>query len=119
MRGITSDCLFLPCVLTRGSLPVLVMDKMTHLTWPGIDDRHQISLAKTASGVVAVEAIGIPDSCSTILAQTGPFRAACWVGADGSMFATGHEMGHLLIWLTPEESPGQWAVPFTSSASFV
>lgn len=57
-------------------------------------------------GVVAENAFGLPDDCETVLRQVGPFRSACWVGEEAEMFASGHEMGHVLVWMIPQEASG-------------
>lgn len=36
-----------------------------------------------------------------VLAQAGPVSAACWVGNNGQLIATGHERGDVLVWKVP------------------
>ena len=62
---------------------------------------------KTASAVTGSEAFGVEGDVQIELGTAGPARTACWVGAQGEAFATGHEMGQVFVWMIPLDGSGK------------
>lgn len=64
---------------------------------------------RTALGVTARESVDIADDAQVELTNAGPVRTACWVGSQAEAFATGHEMGQVLVWMIPLDASGEYA----------
>lgn len=71
---------------------------------------HQVCLGKTSQAVTGGEAFGVEGDAQLELGQSGPARTACWVGSQGDVFATGHEMGQVLLWMIPLDASGMLLV---------
>ena len=68
--------------------------------------RHQVCLAKTTLAVTAKEAVDCEEDAQVELAAAGPARTASWLGAQAEAFASGHEMGQVLVWMIPLDASG-------------
>ena len=63
-------------------------------------------LAKTSLAVTAKEAVDCEADTQVELAAAGPARTACWLGLQAEAFASGHEMGQVLVWMIPLDASG-------------
>ena len=80
--------------------------------------RHQVCLAKTSLAVTAKEAVDCEADTQVELAAAGPARTACWLGAQAEAFASGHEMGQVLVWMIPLDASGADLFRLLSLAPF-
>lgn len=69
--------------------------------------RHQVCLVKTSLAVTGSKSFGIEGDAQVELGRSGPARTACWVGRQAEAFATGHEMGQVLVWMIPLDESGE------------
>ena len=67
-------------------------------------------LAKTTLAVTAKEAADCETDAQIELAAAGPARTACWLGGQAEAFASGHEMGQVLVWMIPLDASGDYPV---------
>lgn len=68
--------------------------------------RHQRAVVRTSLATSSDSTFGLEEKAEAALNAAGPARSACWVGCQGLSFATGHEMGSVLVWLVPPEASG-------------